>query len=91
MCGANLRGSQMNNQLVQTREQFIRHLAKLADDFEKSDSGWQNRDIPSFIEAMSAWLKDCAGYYRNTGEAVDIEKPSWQFVADAFSAATVYE
>ncbi|KLU03489.1 hypothetical protein RISK_004493 [Rhodopirellula islandica] len=51
----------------------------------------ENRDVETFLNAMAAWLNDCGGYYRNTGQTVNIDEPNWQLVADALSAATVYD
>ena len=29
---------------------------------------WENRDLPSYLEAIAAWVDDMDGYYRNLGE-----------------------
>jgi hypothetical protein len=81
----------MNGSTVQSREQLIDHLFRLLDDFDGAGNHWQNQDISTFLQAMAAWLKDCDGYYQNTGQPVDVEKASWQLFADALSAAAVYE
>jgi hypothetical protein len=75
----------------QSRQQLIDHLYRLLDDFDAAGNQWENQDIDAFLKAMAAWLNDCEGYYRNTGQLVDVNTASWQIFADALSAATVYE
>jgi hypothetical protein len=79
------------DEAIQSRQQFIDHLFRLMDDFDGLGDQWHNRDPYTFLQAMAAWLNDCDGYYRNTGQAVDVDQPSWQLFADALSAAAVYE
>jgi hypothetical protein len=31
------------------------------------------------------------GYYKNKGDVVDLEKPTWQMFADILRAACIYE
>jgi len=81
----------MNSEPVQSRQQLIDHLYRLLDDFDGPGNQWQNQDIDTFLKAMAAWLTDCEGYYRNTGQLVDVNTASWQIFADALSAASVYE
>jgi hypothetical protein len=61
------------------------------DDFDGTGNHWQNQDVFTFLQAIAAWLNDCAGYYRNVGQSVNVEQASWQLFADALSAAAVYE
>ncbi|WP_456341017.1 DUF7660 family protein [Streptomyces mirabilis] len=28
---------------------------------------WENTDLPSFLDALAAWMDDAHGWYRNTG------------------------
>ena len=81
----------MHNKTVQSRQELIDHLFRLLDDFDGAGNEWENKDIYTFLQAMAAWLNDSEGYYRNVGQPVDVNKPSWQIFADALSAAAVYE
>jgi hypothetical protein len=81
----------MNGESVKSRQELIDHLFRLMDDFDGAGDQWQNQDIYTFLQAMAAWLNDCEGYYRNTGRSINVETPSWQLLADALSAAAVYE
>jgi hypothetical protein len=78
-------------QPVRSRDDLIDHIFRLLDDHDAIGGQWENKDIYTFLQAMAAWLKDCEGYYRNTGPSVDARLPSWQIFADALSAASVYE
>jgi len=81
----------MGEKPVTSRDELIRVIFELMDDHDSEGSRWENKNIHTFLEAMAAWLNDAAGYYRNSGQNVDVEKPSWQLFADALSAASVYE
>lgn len=81
----------MDGTKLQSRQDLIGHLFRLMDDFDGVGSTWQNQGVYSFLQAMAAWLEDCEGFYRNTGQAVDVDQPSWQLFGDALSAAAVYE
>jgi hypothetical protein len=76
---------------IRSRDEFIAHIFCLLDDFDAIGNQWENKDVYTLLQAMAAWLADCKGYYQNTGQDVDVEKPSWQLFADALSAAAVYE
>ncbi|WP_372347952.1 hypothetical protein [Streptomyces sp. KL116D] len=53
-------------------------------------SSWENADLSSFLEALSAWIDDAGGWYRTTGREVPAHG-DWRFFARALMAATVYE
>jgi hypothetical protein len=76
---------------VTSRDGLIRVIFELLDDYDSEGDKWENKDIYTFLQAMAAWLNDAAGYYRNTGQNVAVEQPSWQLFADALTAASVYE
>jgi hypothetical protein len=66
--------------------EFVRQLrAELL-----AGGAWENDDLASFLEAMSAWINDSPGAYNYRGEPVPIAA-SWSFLADALRAATLYE
>ena len=81
----------MEPQPVRTRDELIDHIVRLLDEHDAVGDQWGNKDLYSFLQAMAAWLNDCEGYYRNSGQPVDARQPSWQLFADALSAASVYE
>ncbi|BCW35138.1 hypothetical protein StoSoilA2_11940 [Arthrobacter sp. StoSoilA2] len=69
-------------------------LADFIDQFRLSlrqDPGsWENGDLESFLEALSAWTRDMDGYFANLGEPVP-DVPSWRLIAQMLLAARVYE
>jgi len=81
----------MDTNAVDSRDQLIGYIFELLDDHDAVGDQWENKDIYSFLQAMAAWLDDCDGYYRKSGQSVDVEKASWQILADAMAAASVYE
>lgn len=76
---------------VRSRIELIQLLTDLVNDFSSNDSSWENRDVPTFLEAMASWLEDCEGFYDNVEIPLDVDTPSWQIFADAMAAARIYE
>jgi hypothetical protein len=54
-----------------------------------ASSGWENRTLEQYLEALRAWLNDCDGYYENLGRPVPDN--GWEIIADALQAARSYE
>lgn len=75
---------------LQSREDFLGFLRLLHADLHKNPGQWANPDLPSFLEAMTAWGEDMEGYYQNRGEVVP-EQPQWQLFGQMLLAARVYE
>jgi hypothetical protein len=75
---------------VRSREDLAQFVRTLADDLRQQPEAWENRDLGPFLEAMSAWIEDMEGYYRNRGEAVP-SQPEWSTLAEILAAARVYE
>lgn len=85
----------MNEQLstfqVTDRKSFIEFLNLLRQDLLKDPSNWENNNLDSFLNALSAYTNDIQGYYDNMGMPVKADNPSWQVFADIFKGATMYE
>jgi hypothetical protein len=75
---------------LQSREDFVVFLRGLSADLQRNPEQWANRDLPAFLEAMSAWVEDMEGYYRGRGEPMP-EQPRWQTLGQILLAARVYE
>jgi hypothetical protein len=75
---------------VSSREDLVKFLSALSDDFAKRPEAWSNVDLSSFLEAMSGWAADMEGYYINNGEDLSHISP-WRVLADVLTAARVYE
>jgi len=80
------------NQLenVKTRTEFSEFVLALLKDFRDNQASWENQDLPSFLEAMSAWIEDMDGFYANQGKEIQTDIP-WQIFADILFASRVYE
>jgi hypothetical protein len=77
-------------QQLQSREDFVAFVRALGAHLQKNPEQWVNRDLPAFLEAMSAWVEDMEGYYQNRGEPMP-DQPRWQTLGQILLAATVYE
>jgi hypothetical protein len=77
-------------QPLPSRMDFVAFVRTLADQCRRRPEEWENRDLPSYLEAMAAWVEDMDGYYQNRGEAVP-DQPTWKTLKDILQAARVYE
>jgi hypothetical protein len=75
---------------VNSRERLARFIVALHADLVADPQSWQNVNLESFLEAMSGWVEDMEGYYRNAGEPFD-GTLSWSMVAQILLAAKSYE
>jgi hypothetical protein len=74
---------------VASRHDLAEFVATLRQAFLQGH-GWENRDLSTSLEAMSAWISDMDGYYENNGERCP-DMPTWRTFAQILAAATVYE
>lgn len=75
---------------VRDQETLSEFLLAASRDFSENPEGWENRDISSFLEAMSAWVAECEGAFRRSGTPLP-STDSWATVAKAVAAARIYE
>jgi hypothetical protein len=75
---------------VKSREDFVKFTESLNQDFNKNKQEWENIDLQGFLGGLSGFAKNMGGYYRNSGESVDIEDITWRMAAEMLLAATVY-
>lgn len=52
-------------------------------------SGWENRTVPDYLEAMAAWLQVYEQAYTNLAEPPPTD--GWAVFAAALRAAAIYE
>jgi hypothetical protein len=76
---------------VTDRQTFIQFLDLLQKDLLGNPESWENKTLPDFLEALSAYTKDIQGYYDNMKEGINADKPSWGTFADIFKGARIYE
>jgi hypothetical protein len=76
---------------VATREDLRRFVAQMhADYVESGVLEWENATLERFLEALTRYLGDLDGYFRNRGEPVP-DQPDWHLVALLLIAASGYE
>jgi len=85
----------MNNTLndlkVTDRQTFIKFLDLLRKDFLDNPENWENKTLPDFLEALSAYTENVQGFYDNMNLNVNADKPDWSIFADIFKGAKMYE
>ena len=82
--------SSLSTNSIKTKDEFAAFLDDILADYRDHGATWENADLPRFIEAMQAWLRDCDGFYRNQREDTAAISP-WRCIADATAAARIYE
>lgn len=75
---------------VKTRQDLSNFVNLLREDLNSNQTTWENRDLDSFLEAMSGWVQDMNGYYSNMGVEFS-ENQSWKTFADILMASRTYE
>lgn len=75
---------------VKSREDFVRFVAYLNQDFQEKSSEWQNGTLEQFLGGLAGFANDMQGYDRNMGEQVDVENITWRIAAEMLLAASVY-
>jgi hypothetical protein len=81
----------LDNIKVNDRQSFISFLDLLHKDFLDNPESWENKNLPDFLEALSAYAKDIQGYYDNSKQNKSADKPDWATFADIISGAKIYE
>lgn len=81
----------LNEFKVTDRETFIKFLELLLKDFLDHPESWENKTLPEFLEALSAYTGDIQGYYDNMQLNVNADKAHWSTFADIFKGAKIYE
>jgi len=75
---------------IDSRDDLVLLIDQLRWDLESNREAWENVDLSSFLESMSAWLRDMDGYYQNIGEPVPAS-PTWKTIGEILLASRVYE
>ncbi len=76
---------------IQTRQDFVEFLNELLEDYQTNKAAWENKDLESFLEAMSRYADGIDGFYKNTNQNIDADSASWKVFADMFMGARIYE
>ena len=81
----------LNDFKVTDRQTFIKFLDLLRTDFLDNPENWENKSLPDFLEALSAYANDIQGYYDNMKLDINADEPNWQTFTDIFKGAKIYE
>lgn len=88
---ANFMNDTLEKFKVTDRQSFINFLDILRKDFLDNPENWENKTLPDFLEALSAYTEDIQEYYDNMKLDIKADKPDWSTFADIFKGATIYE
>ncbi|WP_306189978.1 hypothetical protein [Streptomyces sp. MK5] len=75
---------------VDSREDLAAFVRFLHRSHAEEGCSWENADLPSFLEALAAWISDADGWYGNNGRELPADG-DWRFFTRALRAASVYE
>ena len=81
----------LNDFKVTDRQSFIKFLDLLRKDFLDNPESWENKSLPDFLEALSAYTEYMQGYYDNTKQNINADQPEWSTFVDIFKGAKIYE
>jgi hypothetical protein len=81
----------LNNFKVTDRQSFIKFLDLLRKDFLDNPESWENKTLPDFFEALSAYAEDTQGYYDNINQNINADQLDWKTFSDIFKGAKIYE
>lgn len=76
---------------IESRQDFKKFVEFLQKDLAENPNDWENRSLANFLEAMSRYAQDIEHYYKNTGQNINADAPSWRVFADILCGAKVYE
>ncbi len=75
---------------IKTRQHLAEFIIMLLNDYKENKDLWENIDIPTFLEAMSGWVEDMHGYYKNKDLPFSEDQP-WKMFAEILYSATYYD
>jgi hypothetical protein len=85
-----LKGMTIDTRTIETKAQFLAFVDQLRADLKDSPEEFENLTLDDFLNALSAWVADSDGYYRNIAEGSP-PPVVWRYIADVLSGAAVYE
>jgi len=75
---------------ISNREQLIRALNALVDRIAESHEPIENDRTEIFLEALTRYVEDIDGWYKNQGLDIAAVSP-WQVFYDSIEGALIYE
>ncbi|ALR31458.1 hypothetical protein ATE47_13435 [Chryseobacterium sp. IHB B 17019] len=74
-----------------TKQEFILFTENLRTDFIENKERWENKTIEDYLEAMSSYVEDIDGYYKNTNQNINLEMVNWKVFSDILKGSSIYE
>lgn len=71
--------------LIDNKEEFIKFLDLLRNDYINNQKEWENLTVDLFIEAMQSWLED---YEKKD---INFQQPNWKTFATILYMGKIYE
>ncbi len=62
--------SETQAEAIFSREDFASFVRALLLELQAGGKGWEDTDLPRFLDALAAWVEDMDGYYANRNEPV---------------------
>ncbi|WPO78183.1 hypothetical protein [Flavobacterium sp. KACC 22761] len=81
----------INDFEVSDRDSFVKFIELLHDDLLNNPNKWENKTLPDFLESFARYAEEIQGYYNNTNQNVDADKPDWKTFSEIFKGARIYE
>lgn len=75
---------------IKDRNDLVAFVRELAKDRESDPDSWEHDTIDHYLEALSAWVAEMDGYFKNQGLAVPVQ-PSWKLIGQILLASKYYE
>ncbi|MBK1898149.1 DUF7660 family protein [Chryseobacterium paridis] len=73
------------------KEELVNFIDNLRKDFIENREQWENKTIEDYLEAMSRYIEDIDGYYKNTNQNINLEKVNWKVFSDILKGSSIYE
>ncbi len=69
-------------QNVFDKDSFLKFMTAFTADLKENSAGWENADLPSFLDALTAWTVDWT---------FESSLNPWRHAASMLAAAKIYE
>ncbi len=76
---------------ISTRDDFIRFLNLLIEDYEKNNEEWENNNLSLYLKALANYTNSIDANYMHRKINEDANVATWRRFADILMGATVYE
>lgn len=74
-----------------SKQEFIQFIENLKLDFIENKEQWENKTIEDYLEAISHYVEDIDGYYKNSNQDINLEKVNWKVLSDILKGSSIYE